>query len=59
MNMRTLIGETPYKLAYGSEVVIPVEVHIANHRVMKYHDEDNKEQFLLNLYLIDEVRMNT
>ena len=57
--MRTLIGETPYKLAYGSEVVIPVEVHIANHRVMKYHDEDNKEQFLLNLYLIDEVRMNT
>ena len=59
MNMRTLIGETPYKLAYGSEVVIPVEVHIANHRVMKYHDKDNKEQFLLNLYLIDEVRMNT
>ena len=25
------MGETPFKLAYGSEVVIPVEVHMENH----------------------------
>ena len=47
---------TPFKLAYGSEAVIPVEVHIANHRVMTYQDKDNEEQFRLNLDLIDKVR---
>ena len=54
--VRTPIGETPFKLAY--EAVIPVEVHMVNHRVMKYQDGDNEEQLLLNLDLIDEVRMN-
>ena len=38
--VRTPTKETPFKLAYGSEVVIPTEVHMANHRVMKYQDED-------------------
>ena len=39
--------------------MIPAEVHKANHRVMKYQDEDNEEQLRLNLDLINEVRMNT
>ena len=56
--IRTSIGETPFKLAYGSEVVIPTKVHMANHKVMKYQDEDNKEQLRLNLDMIDEVRMD-
>ena len=56
--MRTPIGETPFKLAYGSETIIPVEVHMANHRVTMYQDKDNKEQLRLNLDLIDEVRTN-
>ena len=56
--VRTSTGETPFKLAYESEAMIPAEVHMANHRVMKYQDKDNKEQLLLNLGLIDEVRMN-
>ncbi|XP_030964981.1 uncharacterized protein LOC115986277 [Quercus lobata] len=54
--MRTPTGETPFKLAYGSEVVIPTEVHMVNHRVMMYQDKDNEEQLRLNLDLIDEVR---
>ena len=54
--MRTPTGETPFKLAYGSEVVILVEVHMANHRVTMYQDKDNEEQLRLNLDLIDEVR---
>ena len=54
--MRTPVGETPFKLAYGSEAVIPAEVHTANHRVMTYQDKDNEEQLRLNLDLIDEVR---
>ena len=58
MTVKTPIGETPFKLAYGSEAVITAEVHMANHRVMKYQDEDNEEQLCLNLDLIDEVRMD-
>ena len=56
--VRTPTGETPFKLAYGSEAVIPAEVHIAKHRVKRYQDEDNEEQLCLNLDLIDEVRMD-
>ena len=56
--MRTPTGETPFKLAYESEAVIPAEVHMANHRVMMYQDKDNEEQLRLNLDLINEVRTN-
>ena len=56
MTMRTPTGETPFKLAYGSEVVISAEVHMANHKVMTYQDKDNEEQLRLNLDLIDELR---
>ena len=41
--MKILTGETPFKLAYGSEEVISAEVHVANHKVMKYKDEENEE----------------
>ena len=58
MTERTATGETPFKLAYGSEAVIPAEVHMASHRVIKYRDEDNEEQLRLNLDLLDEVRTN-
>ena len=54
--VRTPTGETPFKLAYGSETVIPAKVHMANHRVTMYQDKDNEEQLRLNLDLIDEVR---
>ena len=56
--MRTPTGETPFKLAYESEAVIPTEVHMANHKVTMYQDKDNKEQLRLNLDLIDEVGMD-
>ena len=56
MTVRTPTGETPFKLAYGSEAVISAKVHMANHRVMIYQDKDNEEQLCLNLDLINEVR---
>ena len=56
--VKTPTGETPFKLAYGSEAVIPVEVHMANHMVVKYRDKDNEEQLRFNLDLIDKVRMS-
>ena len=37
MTVRTPTGETPFKLAYGSEAVIPAD------RVMTYQDKDNEE----------------
>ncbi|XP_023874706.1 uncharacterized protein LOC111987239 [Quercus suber] len=55
--VRTLTGETSFKLAYGSEAVIPAEVHTTNHKVMKYQVKENEEPLRLNLNLIDEVRM--
>ena len=54
--VRTPTGETPFKLVYGNEAIIPTEVHMANHRVTMYQDKDNEEQLRLNLDLIDEVR---
>ena len=56
--VRTPTVETPFKLAYGSEAVIPAEVHMVNHRIMKYQDKDNEEQLHLNLDLIGEIRMD-
>ena len=56
--MRTPTGDTPFKLAYGSEAVMPAEVHMASHRVMKYQDEENEDQLRLNLNVIDGVRMD-
>ena len=53
---RTPIRETPFKLAYGIEAVIPVEVCMASHRVKEYQAEENEVQLHLNLDLIDEVR---
>ena len=38
MTVRTPTGETPFKLAYGSEAVIPAEVQMVNHKVMRYQD---------------------
>ena len=56
--VRTPTGETPFKLAYGSEVVIPAEVYMASHRVKKYQAKENEVQLRLNLDLIEEVRMD-
>ena len=58
MIVRTPTGETPFKLAYGSEAVIPAEVHMASHRVKEYQAEENEVQLRLNLDLMDEVRMD-
>ena len=56
--MRTPTRETPFKLAYGSEAVIPTEVHMASHRVKGYQVKENEVQLHLNLDLIGEVRTN-
>ena len=56
--VRTPTRKNPFKLAYGSEAVIPAKVHMTSHRVRKYQAKDNEEQLRLNLDLMDEVRMD-
>ena len=56
--MRIPIGETPFKLAYGSDAMILAKVGLASYRVANYEDEENKKQFHLNLDLIDEIRID-
>ena len=40
MIVRTPTREIPFKLAYGSEAVIPTEVQVADHKVMKYQENE-------------------
>ena len=53
---RTLTGETPFRLTYGIEAVIPVEVGIASIKREMFHEENNDDQLRVNLDCLDEVR---
>ena len=53
---RTPIGETPFRLTYGTEAVIPVEVGVASIKREVLHEEDNDDQLRINLDCLDEVR---
>ena len=48
---RTPTGETPFRLAYGTDVVILVEVGLTSYRMKKY-SEDNEEVLRLQLDLV-------
>ena len=52
---RTPTGETPFRLAYGSEAVIPAEVELTSYRVENYDENKNDEAIRLQLDLVDEV----
>ena len=49
-------GETSFRLAYGSEAVIPVEVGLTSYRVGNHDKNKNDEAMHLQLDLVDEVR---
>ena len=53
---RTPTGETPFRLAYGSEAVIPAEVGLTSYRVESYDEDKNEEAMCLQLDLVDEIR---
>ena len=53
---RVPTGETPFRLTFGTEVVIPVEVGLASFRVKTYEDQKNEQELNNNLDLINEVR---
>jgi hypothetical protein len=49
-------GETPLKLAFGTDAVIPAEVSIPSPRVEQFDEEQNESRLRENLDLLDEVR---
>ncbi|XP_074327827.1 uncharacterized protein LOC141665744 [Apium graveolens] len=49
-------GETPFKLAYGTEVMLPIEVGSPSHRAINFDEIANEEGLRTNIELIDEVR---
>ena len=53
---RTATGETPFRLAYGSDAIIPAEVGLTSYRVENYAEGKNEEAIRLHLDLVDEVR---
>ena len=54
---RTPIGETSFRLAYGSEVVIPAEVGLTSYRVDNHDERRNDKVMHLQLDLLDEVKV--
>ena len=55
---RTLIGETPFRLAYEIDAVISVKVGLTCYRVENYSEDkngENEEALGLQLDLVDEV----
>ncbi|XP_074343127.1 uncharacterized protein LOC141680953 [Apium graveolens] len=53
---RIRIEETPFKLAFGFEVRLPVETGSPSHRVTNLEEISNIEGLKTNLELLDEVR---
>ena len=54
--IRTPTRETPFRLTYGTEVVILVEVGITSTRHEMFHEGNNDDQLQVNLDCLGEVR---
>uniref|UniRef100_A0A2N9H4Y6 Uncharacterized protein n=1 Tax=Fagus sylvatica TaxID=28930 RepID=A0A2N9H4Y6_FAGSY len=54
--VRVPTGETPFKLTFGTEAVIPVEIGLTTLRTTFHKEEENEGQLRLNLDLLDETR---
>ena len=53
---RTPTRETPFRLTYGVDAVIPVEVGLTSYCVQNYMEDKNEEAMRLQLDLVDETR---
>ena len=56
---RTPIGEMPFKLAFGTEVVIPIEVGLSSLRQAHYDEGSNNDKLRLSLDYLLKVRDET
>ncbi|XP_074342312.1 uncharacterized protein LOC141679825 [Apium graveolens] len=55
ISSRTSTGDTPFKLAYGTEAMLPIEVGSPSHRAINFDEVANEEGLRTNIELIDEV----
>ena len=53
---RTPTGETPFRLTYGADAVIPAEIGLTSYRVQSYTEDKNEEAMRLQLDLVDEAQ---
>ena len=53
---RTPTGEIPFRLTYGIEAVISVEVGVTSTRRAAFSEEGNNNKLRLNLDCLDKVR---
>ena len=53
---RTPTGETPFRLTYGADAVIPTKVRLTSYWVENYTEDKNEEAMRLQLDLVDEAR---
>ena len=57
MTTRVPTSDTPFRLTFGTEAIIPMEVvGLTSYRVKTYEDQKNQQELNNNLDLIDEVR---
>ena len=54
--VRTPTGETPFKMAFGTEAVVPMEVGVSSLRRACYDKQSNDEGLKLTLDCLPEVR---
>jgi len=48
--------ETPFSLVYGSDAMIPIEIHESSPRFLSFVAEESNEEKKVNLDLLDEAR---
>ncbi|KAL0457986.1 UNVERIFIED_CONTAM: hypothetical protein Slati_0425800 [Sesamum latifolium] len=53
---RSITGETPFSLVYGSDDVIPTEAKLESFRIQHYEPENNDHLMRASLDLIEELR---
>jgi maltoporin len=51
---RRSIGETPFALAYGVEVVIPLEIELPTIRTTEFDSKTNEANLMKDLHLLEE-----
>ena len=54
--VRIPIGETPFRLTYESEAIIPTEIELTSYKVDNHDERKNNEAMRLQLDLVDEVK---
>lgn len=54
--IKTLMGETPFALAFGSEAIALVEIGMSTHRVRNFNQMEKDEALEEHLDLLEERR---